>query len=73
MPDSPEAFYDLARVQISMNKTAVGLQTFKRAVELSKANLATNPEAFNVVKDARTNNNFQVIRNDPTFKALTAP
>ena len=73
MPDSPEAFYDLARVQISINKTAAGLETFKRAVELSKASLATNPQAFNVAKDARTNNNFQAVRNDPTFKALTAP
>jgi tetratricopeptide (TPR) repeat protein len=73
MPQSPETWYDLARVQISMMKTNAGLNTFKKAVELSNERRATDPKAFDVAKDARTNRNFTPVSNNPTFQELTAP
>ena len=33
MPESPEAWYDLARVQISIGKTNEGMEAFKNAVD----------------------------------------
>ena len=73
MPESPEAWYDLARVQISIGKTNEGMEAFKKAVEQSKIRLAKNANEFDVAKDARTNRNFQAVRDHPEFKQLTAP
>ncbi len=73
LPNSPETWYDLARVQVSMNKIEAGLGTLKRAIEISKQNLAGNPNAFNVAKDAATNQNFAPVRALPEFQKLIAP
>jgi tetratricopeptide (TPR) repeat protein len=73
LPDSPETWYDLSRVQLTMGKTNEGLATLKTAIDISNARLETNKDAFDVAQDARTNANFAPVRNLPDFQTLTAP
>jgi tetratricopeptide (TPR) repeat protein len=70
MPDSPETWYDLARVQASQNKQAVALASLKRAVELSNERLKTDPVAFNVASDALTNGSLVLLRTNQEFLRL---
>ncbi|HTG45867.1 MAG TPA: DUF2723 domain-containing protein, partial [Verrucomicrobiae bacterium] len=72
MTDSPETWYDLARVQATLNKTAQALSSLKRAVELSNSRLATNPGAFNIARDAITNQNFAALRANQDFLRTVA-
>jgi tetratricopeptide (TPR) repeat protein len=71
LSNSPETWYDLSRVQLAMRKTNDSLVALKRAIDVSKAGLATNPSTFDVAKDARTNNNFAAVREHPEFKEAT--
>jgi tetratricopeptide (TPR) repeat protein len=70
LPKSPETWYDLARVQAGLNKTEAALANLKKAVDLSNERVKTEPNAFNVAKDAQTNRNFDRIRQHPDFQAL---
>jgi tetratricopeptide (TPR) repeat protein len=72
MPDSPETWYDLSRVQATMNKPGPALIALKKAVELSNARLTKSTNAFNVAKDALTNQNFAALRANPEFLKLVA-
>jgi tetratricopeptide (TPR) repeat protein len=73
LPDSPETWYDLSRVQLSMGKTNVSLASLKKAVDISNVRLTTNRDSFDVARDARTNANYNAVRNLPEFQSLTAP
>jgi thioredoxin-like negative regulator of GroEL len=70
LPNSPETWYDLARVQVGLNKKEAALSNLKKAIQLSNERAAADPAAFNVAKDAQTNRNFDAIRQDPAFRAL---
>jgi tetratricopeptide (TPR) repeat protein len=70
LPNSPETWYDLARIQVALNKRELAMTNLKRAVQLSNERAAQEPMAFNVAKDAQTNKNFDAVRGDPTFRAL---
>ena len=70
LPTSPETWYDLARVQVALNKREAGLTNLRKAVQLSKQRAAQDPNAFDVAQDARTNRNFDSVRNDPEFQNL---
>jgi tetratricopeptide (TPR) repeat protein len=70
LPNSPETWYDLARVQVGLNKKEEALSNLKRAVQLSNQRVAQDPKAFDVAKDAQTNKNFDPVRQDATFRAL---
>ncbi len=72
MPDSPETWYDLARVQATVGKAPQSLSALKRAVELSNNRLKTNPNAFNVSKDAITNQSFGGLRANQDFLRTVA-
>ncbi len=67
MPDSPETWYDLSRVQATIGKVPAALASLRRSVELSNARLKTNPNAFNVSRDAITNSNFLSLRGNQDF------
>ncbi|HVK59097.1 MAG TPA: DUF2723 domain-containing protein, partial [Candidatus Kapabacteria bacterium] len=73
LPDSPETWYDLSRVQIAMYKTNLGLASFRTAVELSNARLEKESNSFDIARDARTNQNFNVMRSNADFQKLVAP
>lgn len=72
MPDSPETWYDLSRVQASLSKPGPALLSLKKAVELSNDRLKRNSNSFNVAKDALTNQNFAMFRSNQEFLKLVA-
>jgi len=72
LPDKPETWYDLARVQASLSKPGPAMASLQQAVALSKAALAANPAAFDVAKDALTNASFQQLRSSQDFLKLVA-
>ena len=72
MPDSPETWYDLSRVEATINKPAQALAALKRAVQLSNARLRKETNAFNVARDALTNQNFAALRTNPEFLKTVA-
>ena len=45
MPDNPEAWYDLARSQVVLNKIAPALQSLAKAIQLSQLRLTQQPGA----------------------------
>ena len=73
LPESPETWYDLARVQLVVNKKEAALTNLARAVQLSNERVARDPNAFDIVKNARTNRSFDPLRNERQFKALVGP
>jgi tetratricopeptide (TPR) repeat protein len=72
LPESPETWYDLSRVQAAVGKVQPALASLKRAAELSNLQLKTNAHALNVVKDARTNQSFAALRAIPDFQKIVA-
>jgi tetratricopeptide (TPR) repeat protein len=70
IPDSPETWYDLARVQATQQKNAQALASLKRAVDLSNARLKQDPAAFDVAHDALTNANLALLRTNAEFLRL---
>jgi tetratricopeptide (TPR) repeat protein len=70
LPNSPETWYDLARVQVALNKKEAALSNLQKAVQLSNERAAKDSNAFNVAKDARTNKNFDPIRTDANFQKV---
>jgi hypothetical protein len=56
-----------------MGKTNVSLASLKKAVDISNVRLTTNRDSFDVARDARTNANYNAVRNLPEFQSLTAP
>lgn len=70
LPNSPETWYDLARVQVGINKKEAALSNLKKAIQLSNERAALEPNSFNVARDAQTNRNFESLRQDPAFRQL---
>jgi hypothetical protein len=62
----------LSRVQLSLNKPGQALASLKRAVSLSNSRLAGDSNAFNVAKDALTNQSFAALRTNQDFLRLVA-
>jgi predicted Zn-dependent protease len=72
LPDNPDTWYDYARVQATLGKMPDALASLKQAVALSNARLKTNPSAFNISKDAITNQSFASIRANQDFLKTVA-
>jgi tetratricopeptide (TPR) repeat protein len=57
LPDNPEAWYDLAGIQMAVNKPNLAVASLRKALENSAKRQQTNPEApslySNVIADAR--------------------
>jgi len=70
--DSPEAWYDLAALQAAVGKPTDAIKTLKRCIDLSDQRLAISSTARNMRIEARNDNRFTAIRQDPEFQALTA-
>lgn len=67
MPDSPEAWYDLARAQTVVRKVPEALQSLDKAVQMSNARLATNAAARNLAVESLKEGAFGTIRHLPEF------
>jgi tetratricopeptide (TPR) repeat protein len=72
-PDVPEAWYDLARLEVMLGKRDDGIKDLQTSVELSDKRLKTNPAANNIRSEARTEGAFNPIRGSPEFQKLVPP
>jgi tetratricopeptide (TPR) repeat protein len=72
-PDSPEAWYDLAALKANLRKDAEALPDLTQALELSAKRLKTNPKARDLVPDARKDERFNTLRQNPQFQKLVPP
>jgi len=72
-PETPEAWYDLGTVRISMNKASEALAAISNAVTLSNARRATNPAALDLAATARADGNLASLAALPEFQKLLKP
>lgn len=70
-PDSPEAWYDLAAVKATLNKSAEALPALKQALEASSKRLAQDPKARDLRNELKQDPRFAAMRALPEFQKLT--
>ena len=71
-PNSPEAWYDLATIRITIGKSTEGLLAVSNAINMSNARRATNPTAKDITAVARTDAYLAPLRAMPEFQKLVA-
>ena len=69
-PTSPEAWYDLAAMKASLNKSSECLQALNTAISLSDLRLKTDAGARNLILEVRKDERFKSLRDLPEFKKL---
>jgi tetratricopeptide (TPR) repeat protein len=69
-PDSPEAWYDLAALKATANKTPDALDALRHTFELSAKRRRTDPKAQDMIDAAKKDPRFATIRNLPEFSKL---
>lgn len=72
MPDSPEAWYDLATVQVAQRKDNQALQSLSRSVELSRKRAAKQPGARDLAATISQDDKFKALWQMPEFKKLVS-
>jgi thioredoxin-like negative regulator of GroEL len=70
MPESPEAWYDLAILKCGLNKSAEALAALRQALDLSAKRLKADPKARDLLASARQEARFAPLRQSPEFKKL---
>lgn len=73
VPESPEAWYDLAAVRAALGKSADALPSLRKAVELSHARRAKDTNARDIAVEVLKDERFAPLRSNPEFQQLTAP
>jgi tetratricopeptide (TPR) repeat protein len=73
LPESPEAWYDLAAFKASLNKTNEVVAPLMKALELNDQRLAQNPQAPNLHISNRNDARFNSLRTLPEYQNLVAP
>jgi tetratricopeptide (TPR) repeat protein len=73
LPDSPEGWYDLAAVQAILNKTNEAMGSLGNAMKYNAARKAKDPNAKDLLPNARSDQRFQALRNSPEFKKIVPP
>ena len=73
MPDEPETWYDLAALKIRLQKPAESLEALRHALDNNTKRLAQNPKALDLRNSARTNPDFNPLRQMPEFQKLVPP
>lgn len=73
MPESPEAWYDLAAFKAFLNKPADAIEPLRKAMELNTQRLASNPLSPNLALSNRTDPRFNALRLLPEYQKLFAP
>jgi tetratricopeptide (TPR) repeat protein len=73
MPDSPEAPYDVARLESLLKKYDDAIKYLRIAIRLSDQRLKSEPTALDIRKAARGEANFNSIRNRSDFQKLVLP
>jgi tetratricopeptide (TPR) repeat protein len=72
-PEQAEAWYDLAALKATLNKTTEALPPLKKAIELSAQRRTTNTTARDLRAEVNTDARFDRLRQLPDFISLTAP
>ncbi len=67
---SPEAWYDLAALKVSLNKSSEALAALKQALDLSAARLKRDPKARDLLRDVRKDVRFDKLRQTPEFEKV---
>jgi len=70
MPDNPEAWYDLAGVQIILNRRTEALESMRKALQYSSQRLAKDPAAANLYVNLTNDPRFASLLQTPEFQAL---
>jgi thioredoxin-like negative regulator of GroEL len=70
VPDSAEAWYDLASLKASLDKPTEAIQDLRRAVTLSNQRRQQDPKARDLGTEARTDQRFAGLRQMAEFKQL---
>jgi thioredoxin-like negative regulator of GroEL len=70
IPDSPEAWYDLAALEANLGKQSESMAALRQALELSAKRLQRDPKARDLVATARTERRFDLLRQSPEFQKL---
>ncbi|MGO8928583.1 MAG: protein O-mannosyl-transferase family [Limisphaerales bacterium] len=73
MPESPEAWYDLAVLKCGLGKVPESLATLRTALDLSAKRLQVDPKARDLLASARKEERFGPMRQMPEFKKLVPP
>jgi tetratricopeptide (TPR) repeat protein len=70
VPDSPEAWYDLATVQATLSKNPQALQSLRKALELNQKRLTSSPGARDLRTAAASEARFAQLRQIPEFQQM---
>jgi predicted Zn-dependent protease len=71
VPDSPEAWYDLATVQATLGKSAQAMQSLRRCFTLNSKRLTAQPGSKDLRPIAAEEPKFAQLRQAPEFQQLT--
>jgi hypothetical protein len=69
-PAKAEAWYDLATLKASLDKSSEALAALKQALDLSATRLKNDPTARDLLKQARQDARFNALRQTPEYRAL---
>jgi thioredoxin-like negative regulator of GroEL len=69
-PDSAEAWYDLAALKAQVNKNKESLEALRHAFELSAKRRRANPQAMDMIAQAKADPRFGAVRSMPEFSKL---
>ncbi len=73
MPTNPEAWYDLAGVQVMIGKLPEATVSLQKAIQVGQARLATQPTARDLRAEAAKDPRFAPLRDKPEIQSLLKP
>jgi tetratricopeptide (TPR) repeat protein len=73
VPESPEAWYDLAAVKIAINKPDDALQSLRRALDLSQSRRGADTNARDLGAEVLKDERFAALRGRPEFQQMIRP
>ena len=73
MPTNPEAWYDLSVLKVGLGKPNEALSALSRALDLNAKRLKQDPNARDLLANARKEERFGPLRQTPEFKKLVPP